>query len=164
MEWKLITDIILILSFITLGAFVIMGLYQWITRKSLKKVDPWLLWMPLPLILMVITYLIFDKLFPINTRPNGSGEPSFPSTHAMVVSTIFFIAMINLSKFVKSKKLQLVLEIIMVILIGITCTGRIFSDMHWPVDVIAGVAFAYIFTEIYYQIIHRRGKNGKRIH
>ena len=161
MDWKKITDIILITSLITLGVFVALALYQWITRKSIKKIDKRLLWMPLPLILMVITWIVFDKFLVLDVRPNGSGEPSFPSTHAMVVSTIFFLATMVLPKYVKSKVARIILEIIMIVLISLTCVGRVLSNMHRPLDVVGGLVFAFIFTEIYYYIIHRKGHKNE---
>lgn len=166
MDWKLITDIILILAFITLGIFVVLGIYQWIARGSLKKVDKRLRWMPLPLALTAITYFIFDKVWILNTRPNGSGEPSFPSTHVMVVSTIFFLATLDLSKYVKNPFVRIFLELIMVVLISLTCMGRVLSEMHWVSDVIGALIFAFIFTEIYYFIIHHKKskKHAKRVH
>ena len=112
--------------------------------------------MPLPLALMVITYFIFDKLLIVSVRPNGSGESSFPSTHSMVVATIFFMVTIILPKYVKSKKLRIVLELLMFIGISLTCTGRVLANLHWPLDVIGALVFAFIFTEIYYQIIKKK--------
>ena len=162
MEWKTITDVILITSFITLGVFVLLALYQWITRKSIKKVDKRLLWMPLPLALMALTYVIFDKLVVLDVRPNGSGEPSFPSTHVMIVSTIFFLATMVLPKYVKSKVARIILELIMVIIISLTCIGRVMSNMHRPLDVVGGLAFAFIFTEIYYYAVHWKKKSKKQ--
>lgn len=165
MQWELITNVILITSIITLVVFAILGLYQWISRKSIKKVDRQLLWMPVPLILMVITYILFQYVFILNTRPNGSGESSFPSTHVMVVATIFFIAMMILPKYVKSKPMRIILDILMIVMISLTSVGRVAADMHWVLDVIGAVVFAFIFTEIYYLIIHRKKKkNAKRIH
>lgn len=161
MDWKKITDIILITSLITLGVFVALALYQWITRKSIKKIDKRLLWMPLPLILMVITWIVFDKFLVLDVRPNGSGEPSFPSTHAMVVSTIFFLATMVLPKYVKSKVARIILEIIMVVLISLTCVGRVLSNMHRPLDVVGGLVFAFVFTEIYYYAVHWKKKGRK---
>ncbi len=161
MNWDQITDIILYTSFAVLAVFIFIGIYQLITRKSLKKVDKALLWMPLPLVLMLITYLLFDKILPpLATRPNGSGEPSFPSTHVMVVATIFFLATMELPKYVKSKAVRIILELIMVVLLSLTCIGRVASDMHSPIDVIGALAFAFIFTEIYYRILHH--KKGKK--
>ena len=145
MQWDLITNIILVLSIITLAAFAAIGLYQWVTRKSIKKVDPELLWLPLPLALLAITYLIFE-IFPVNYRPEASGlsnESSFPSTHVMVVTTIFFITMIILPRYVKNKTSRTILDVIMVALIGLTTVGRVNANMHWVIDVIGGVAFAF---------------------
>ena len=153
--WEIITNITLILSILTLATFMVLGLYQWITRKSIKKVDKQIRWMLLPVALMVITYFIFE-FFPVNTRPNGSGESSFPSTHTMIVATIFFVTTLILPKYIKSKTTRIILEILMFICISLTCTGRVLANLHWPIDVIGALAFAFIFSEIYYQITKKK--------
>ena len=162
MQWDLITNIILISSIITLAVFAALGVYQWVTRKSIKKVDPELLWLPLPLVLLAITYLIFE-IFPVNFRPDGSGESSFPSTHAMIVSTIFFIVMIILPHYVKNKTARIILNIIMIVLIALTTFGRVNANKHWIIDVIGGVAFAFAFSEIYY-FAYKKFKKARRKH
>lgn len=164
MQWETITNIILISALITVAFFAALGLYQWITRKSLKKVDPEILWMPLPLLLMTIIYFIFI-FFPVATRPNGSGESSFPSTHVMVVTTIYFMITIIIPKYIKSTAIQIALEFIIVIFISLTCTGRIMAELHSLWDVIGGIVFAFIFSEIYY-LAYRKGKkkNAKRVY
>lgn len=165
MQWELITNIILITSILIVVIFAFMGLYQWITRRSIKKVDKELRWMPLPLALMVAAYFIFDKLIVLATRPNGSGEPSFPSTHVMVVTTIFFLVTLVLPKYVKSKAMQVIIEIIMIALISVTCSGRVLSNMHSVIDVLGGIGFAFIFSEIYYLTIKKRSKkHAKHLH
>lgn len=156
MKWDLISDIILLASFAILGVFVVLGLYQLITRKSLLKVDHRLLWMILPLALMAITYVVFDKFLVLNTRPNGSGEASFPSTHVMVVSTIFLIIALNLPYYIKSKTAWIIIDIAMLLLIVLVCVGRVLSEMHWLSDVLGGLVFAIIFAVIYYLIIRRK--------
>ena len=110
---------------------------------------------------MTIVYFIFDKLIILNTRPDGSGEPSFPSTHVMVVTTIFFIVITILPKYIHSKVARVILDILMAILISLTCTGRVLANMHWPIDVFGGVAFAIIFTEIYYIVAKTKKKEKK---
>lgn len=161
MQWELITNIILITSIVTLGIFFLLGIYQWIARKSIKKVDKKILCLPIPLILMTITYFIFDKLVIFHTRPNGSGEPSFPSTHTMVVATIFFLTMMILPKYVKNKTVRVILDLLMIIMIGLTGTGRVLSNMHYPVDVIGALAFAFVFTEVYYFVVHHKKKANR---
>ena len=153
MNWDKATDIILYASFAIVGMFAFLALCQWIRRKSLKKVDKSLLFMPIPLALMAIVYIVFDKFLILNTRPNGSGEPSFPSTHTMVVATIFLITSIALPRFIKSKFACAVIDIVMLALFVITAVGRVLSDMHWLSDVIAGAVFALIFAIIYFVIV-----------
>ena len=162
--WEIITNIILGIAILTLVAFLCLGLYQWIKHKDFGKIDPEIAWMTVPIVLMAITYVVFDKFIILSTRPNGSGEPSFPSTHVMVVATIFFMVTIILPHYIKNKTTRIVLEVLMVIAISLTCTGRILSDMHSLGDVIGGLVFAFIFSEIYYQIIKRSKKNAKRLY
>ena len=149
MQWDKITDIILITSFAILAVFAGLGLYQWISRRSLKKVDKSLLLFPVPLILMLAIYFVFDKIWILNVRPDGSGEPSFPSTHVMVVATIFFLTFLNLNRYVKQKPLRFIIGALMIVLLSLTCTGRVLADKHWLSDVIASLIFAFIFSVIY---------------
>lgn len=159
MQWDKISDVILISSLAVLAVFAILGLFQLFSRKSLKKVDPELTWMVLPLALMAIVYYVFDHFFIWNTRPNGSGEPSFPSTHVMVVATIFLLVAIALPRYVKSKIACFIVDILMLALAVLVCIGRVAANMHWISDVVGGVDFAAIFAVIYYLII-RRYKNA----
>lgn len=159
--WDLITNVTLVAALAIFAVFVCLGLYQWIKRKSLKKVDQELLWTLLPLTLMVAVYFIFDKIFVWNTRPNGSGEPSFPSSHVMVVATILFLVMILLPKYIKSKATCAIFDILMFVLIILVAVGRVLASMHWVSDVIGGLIFAAIFAVIYYFIIKKLTKGVK---
>lgn len=161
MQWGMITDVIVASAIAVVVVFACLGLYQWVSRKSLKKVDPQLLWMPLPLAIMAVVYFIFEKLIVLNVRPNGSGEPSFPSTHVMITATVFFITMLIIPKYVKQKSLRIILEVIMVIMIILICIGRVLANMHWPIDVVGGVGFAFIFAEIYYLALKKTLKKEK---
>ena len=155
MQWSKITDIILVASIAVLGVFAVLGLYQWIKRKSLKKVDKPLLVMLVPLAFMAATYIIFDKFLILNTRPNGSGEPSFPSTHTMVVATIFLLTAIILPNYIKSKTTRVIMDIVMLLFIALVSVGRVLANMHWVSDVVGGLIFAAIFAAIYYLILRR---------
>ena len=163
MTWALITNIILFTALFMLAILGILGLIQWISRKSLKKVDPELTFALVPLVLMAIAYFVFDKLIVLNVRPNGSGEASFPSTHVMVVTTIFMLSALILPKYIKSKTVCIIFDIIMFAMIVLVCVGRVLANMHWVSDVIGGLVFAAIFSVVYYLILKRRN-NAKRIH
>ena len=159
MQWDLITNIVLATSLAAFAIFAILGLCQWVKRKSLKKVDKELLWAILPLSLMVMAYVVFEKFLILNVRPNGSGEPSFPSTHTMVVATIFLIIAIILPKYIKSRTARIILDLMMLVFVVLVSVGRVLANMHWISDVVGGLVFAVIFATIYYLTI-RRYKNG----
>ncbi len=152
MQWDKATDIILITALLVLGVFAALGLYQLINRKSLKKVDRNLLAFIPTFLIMFVIYIIFEKFLIINVRPDGSGEPSFPSTHTMIVATVFFITMLNLKKYVNQKPLRIILSIVMLILICLTAVGRVLANKHWPTDVLGGVIFSVVLAGIYYVI------------
>ena len=163
MNWGKITDIILIASIAVLAVFALLGLIELIRRKSIKKVDKSLLAMIPPLILMSATYFIFDKIWILNTRPDGSGEPSFPSTHTMIVATIFLMTIIALPKYIKNKPLRIILDIVMLSFIAVVPVGRVLANKHWVSDVVAGLIFAAIFAVVYY-LITRSHENAKYLH
>ena len=163
MKWDLITNIILIAAIIVLGLFVCLGIYQWITRKSFKKIDPELRWAIVPIILMGITYIVFDKVLIWNTRPDGSGEPSFPSSHVMLVATTFFLTAIILPKYVEKKLLRTLIYVMMLALLGLVCVGRVLANKHWISDVIGALAFSLIFATIYYLTLWRTKKHAKHL-
>ena len=156
MYWNRLSDIILFSSFAALAVFALLGFYQLISKKSLKKVDKPLLAFFIPLILAVLTYFIFVKVFILNTRPDGSGEASFPSTHVMFAATIFFCIIALLPCYLKSKSARLVLDILMLALTILLSFARVLANKHWTSDVVAALIFALIFSVIYYLIIRRK--------
>ena len=57
--FHMLTNVMLFFSFATLAPFVVMGLVQFIVRKGLKKVDPFLYYMAAGYVAAVALYLIF---------------------------------------------------------------------------------------------------------
>ena len=160
MHWDFITDIVLVAAIAVLGVFAFLGLYQWIIRGSLKKVDRNLLAFAPVLAVMLAVYLFFDHVLIITTRPDGSGKPSFPSSHVMAVATIFAFVALNLPRYVKNQKLRITLYALMAILTLIVAAGRIIAGKHWPIDVLFGLIFAGLFTALYRFIIKRKEPHG----
>ena len=159
MQWDKITDVIVAAALAALALFALIGFIQLIKRKSLKKVDRPILAFLVPTILVVATYVIFDYFVILNTRPDGSGEPSFPSTHTMITATIFFCVALALPHYVKSKSARFILDFIMLVFLVLLCFGRVLANKHWLSDVLGALGFSLIFALIYYLII-RRKKNG----
>lgn len=164
MQWDLITNIILGAAIAVLGVFVCLGLYQWISRKSFKKIDLELRWAIVPVALMGITYIIFDKVFIWNTRPDGSGEASFPSSHVMLVATVFFLTAIILPKYVGKQTHRIFIDTLMLILLVFVSVGRVLANKHWVSDVEGALVFSLIFAVIYYLILRRTTNYAKRVY
>lgn len=165
MDWDKATDIIVYTAIFTIGIFAMMGLYQWITRRSLKKVDKILIAMIVPVALVMLTYFIFDHVFILNTRPDGSGEPSFPSTHAMITATAFLCTAIVLPYYIKSKTLNIFLDLVMLTFVILVPVGRVLANKHWISDVIGGLIFAAIFAAVYLilvKILIKKSQKGAK--
>ena len=70
--------------------FGVLGLSQWIRRKSLLKVDRDIILLGVYYILVILGYLIFEMI-PINYRPiliDGAMEASYPSSTTLLVLSV----------------------------------------------------------------------------
>lgn len=162
--WNIFTDLIVVIALLTAAGFGLLAFLQWYRRKSFLAIDRELRWTLLPLTLLVATYIIFDKFLILSTRPNGSGEPSFPSTHTMLVATIFFLTIQLLPKYLKNRTALIVLDVLMLAAVVLVAVGRVLANMHWASDVLGGILFAAIFAVIYALILRYttpKAKNAK---
>lgn len=130
-------------AFLVVGCFAALGLWQWISRKSLKKVDPTIWSLAIVYVLVIILYFLFEKVV-INCRPvmlPGETDPaaSFPSTHTMLSCVVFGSAAIALGRYVKKGALRKILQITLWALAGLTVALRFLSGVHWLTDILGGV-------------------------
>ena len=154
MNWDKATDIMVYTAIIVAGILAVLAIYQWITRKSFAKIDKALLALIVPAALIVITYFLFDHVFIWNTRPDGTGEASFPSTHTMITATIFFCTAIILPRYIKQKYLLVILDLIMLAFVILVPVGRVLANKHWISDCIGALIFSAIFAGIYYLTVN----------
>lgn len=162
-NWGMITDIILGAAILWIGVLAVVGLCQWIRRKNLFKVDKWILWMGVIMIVMGGIYLFFNKVLVLNYSPADPTKPSFPSSHVMASWTVFLTTMASLRYFMKNKVLRVIAVVLMLLLMATVASGRVLSGDHWISDVVAGAIFAVILSFVYTLII-REKKDAKRIH
>ena len=118
------------------------GLYQLIKGKSFAKVDKRLYILAIFYILVLATYLFFEKVV-INYRPviidNGL-EPSFPSSHTLM-SLFLCSSAIYLNKEMFKEKTKLInLCLFMLLLVIVGC--RYISGVHWFTDIVGAVLIA----------------------
>ena len=158
--WDKITDVMMALAIVTAASFAVIGLVQLIKRKKISTVDVQVIGLAVVYIVIGILYVAFDKIA-INYRPvimpgeNGP-EPSFPSSHVMVVCAIMCTAIVAWTKVVEDNKLFCnILRIAAIIVMLITIGGRVAAGVHWLTDIIAGILYAATITAVYVAVMDR---------
>ena len=137
----LFTDVLLYLSLFSFIFLIGIAIYQWVDRKSLKKIDRDIYFIGGLAVLMVILWILFDKLA-INYRPFSMSEklePSYPSTHVLM-TTFITLSTFNLyGKYINKNLAKLAGIVVAMFLIMFVSVGRIASGMHYFTDVIGGL-------------------------
>lgn len=142
--WDVITDLIAGVSLLTAAAFAVYGLIQLIKSKSFKKVDTRIYILAGLYVALLIVYVFFDKILVINYRPvleDGALEPSFPSSHTILVLVVMISAMTMTEQlFPKlNKQLQIVVYTVCVLSCVLMVIGRLCAGIHWFTDIIGAI-------------------------
>lgn len=131
------------LSLIPLGfilGFGLLGLMQWVQRRSLWKVDFSILILGAYYIVVMVCYLLFESLV-INFRPvliNGVLEPSYPSSTTMLVLCVMPTAILQLRLRIQSNVLRKITTVLSTAFLVFMVLGRLLSGVHWITDIIGG--------------------------
>ena len=134
--------------------FAVLGLVQWIKRKSLLKVDRSILTLGGFYIVVMVAYILFEIVV-INYRPTLIGgylEASYPSSTTMLVMCVMPTAMMQFSKRIKNDLFRRCVMFIIIAFIVFMVIGRLVSGVHWITDIIGGALFSTSIVLIYYSI------------
>ena len=83
----------------------------------------------------------------------GKGlEASYPSSHAMIISSIMAAAMIQFHHRIKNKGIKNIVQILSTAIIVLVVVGRLLSGVHWFTDIIGGVILSGVFVSLYYSL------------
>jgi len=138
------------LVFLVVGTFGLIGLIQWITRKSLLKVDYNILALGIFFVIVFTLYFTFDAIA-INYRPvliDGKLEPSYPSS--TILRTLSILPLIDqLVIYIKNKKARLIGTITTLVVVACLFFGRILSGCHWITDIIGGTILMLCLLSLY---------------
>lgn len=134
--------------------FAVLGLVQWIKRKSLFKVDRSILALGGFYIVVMAVYVLFEMVV-INYRPtliDGYLEASYPSSTTMLVMCVMPTAMMQLRSRIKNDVVRWCVMIVITAFIAFMVVGRLVSGVHWITDIIGGAIVSAAVVWIYYAI------------
>ena len=134
--------------------FAVLGLVQWIKRKSLLKVDRSILTLGGFYIVVMAAYILFEIVV-INYRPTLIGgylEASYPSSTTMLVMCVMPTAMMQLRTRIKNDLFRRCVMFTITVFIVFMVIGRLVSGVHWITDIIGGALFSTSIVLMYYSI------------
>ena len=152
------------LSLLCAALFCVVGLIQWITRRSLAKVDRELIWMYVFFVVVVLLYVLFEYVV-VNYRPvleGGELAASYPSSHTMLVFSVFGMAIAGrFGSIFGSRGLRTAACWISGLLIVVMIATRLLSGVHWITDIIGGLLLACCVVCFYTACIRRRRRHAR---
>ena len=149
-----ITEILGKIAICVAAVYAIIGLIQFIKRKSILKVDKELIFLGASYIDVMLIYIFFEKVI-INFRPilmEGVLEASYPSSHTLIAMCIFGSAILVNRQIFKNKFTK-VLNIIFALLIIVTIVFRFVAGVHWFTDIIGGILISSCLLMTLYSIL-----------
>lgn len=150
-----VTDWAGLIPLFVMIAFAFLGLFQFIKRKDIKKVDLDIIILGAYYIAIIIIYFIFE-IVTINFRPvliNGFIESSYPSSTTLLVLGIMPTLTELIGRRCKFKKIKIA-TIIFTITFSLGCViCRLVSGVHWLTDIVGSVIIASGLFYIYKGLI-----------
>jgi undecaprenyl-diphosphatase len=149
-----VTDV---LSLIPLGivmGFALLGLSQWVGRKSLWKVDRSILVLGGFYAAVMAIYLLFEVAV-VNYRPvliNGLLEASYPSSTTMLVMCVMPTAAMQLHARIKKRLLRQSVIFLIIAFTSFMVIGRLISGVHWFSDIIGGALLSAGLVLMYHAV------------
>lgn len=132
--------------------FAILGLSQWINRKSIRKVDWNILILGGFYIAVIAAYLSFE-IHVINYRPvlmDGALEASYPSSTTVLVMTAMPTAIMQLRRYMKNRWLLTLATVAVTAFAVFMVIGRLLSGVHWFTDIAGGALLSAGLVTLYY--------------
>jgi undecaprenyl-diphosphatase len=147
----ILTDWLGLVPVAVIFGFGMLGLCQWIRRKSVCKVDPSILVLGGFYLVVMAAYLFFETVV-INRRPvliQGILEASYPSSTTLLVMCVMPTAMIQLKRRIKRGVLRSIVLSAIAAFTAFMVLGRLVSGVHWLTDIIGGALLSQGLVLLY---------------
>ena len=136
-----ITDWLGLVPIVICAGFGILGLVQWIRRKSLLKVDADILLLGAYYIVVILAYLVFEMI-PINYRPiliDGAMEASYPSSTTLLVLSVMPTLKFQTDRRAEKPAVKAAVTAFVILFSAFMVIGRLTAGVHWLTDIIGAV-------------------------
>jgi undecaprenyl-diphosphatase len=146
-----ITDWLSVIPLLTVAVFGLLGLRQWIQRKSLFKVDFSILVLGGFYITTLAFFTLFEVLV-INSRPvliEGILEPSYPSSTTMLALCVMVTAIMQLRSRIQLPKVRFWVIVATSFFTAFMVLGRLLSGVHWLTDILGGMLLSAALVTLY---------------
>lgn len=149
---------------VAVGAgFGVLGLCQWIGRKSIRKVDADILLLGGFYLALLAAYLLFEK-WVVNYRPvllDGHLEASYPSSTTLLTLFVMGTAVMQCNARIGHTMLKRCLTLGIAALTAFIVLGRLYSGVHWLSDIIGGMLLSAAMVSLYGAFLpDRNGDKG----
>ncbi|MBR5572414.1 MAG: phosphatase PAP2 family protein [Oscillospiraceae bacterium] len=157
--WYHLTDWLGFVPIAWAFGFAAVGVYQWIRRRGIRKVDGSILVLGGFYLLVIGCYLFFEQVV-INFRPVLTGsvlEASYPSSHTVMTLCLMSTAAMEFRTLCPERKgLCRCVDMLAVLVSLITVVGRLVSGVHWFTDIIGGILLSAALVVMYWAIDWRK--------
>ena len=146
-----ITDWAGVAAILLACGFGLLGLAQWINRKSIRKVDISILVLG-AFYLFVFGVYVFFEFYAVNYRPvliNGILETSYPSSTTMLTACVLPTAMMQFHRLIKDRRIRNVVNTLCGLFAVFTVVGRLVCGVHWFTDIFGGLLFSAAAVLLY---------------
>ena len=147
-----LTNVGLYIMIALAAVFAFMGVYQWVKRKSFKKIDPELFVLAATYLVSIAYYIVFE-ITKINYSPlseYGNLKASYPSTHVLMFIVILVTGLMTIFRYLNASKY---VKIFSYTVAGVLCLiyafARLYSLHHYFSDIIASLLLASSIIALY---------------
>ena len=137
--------------------FGLLGLVQWVKRRSLGRVDRSILALGGFYLVVMGAYLFFEQVV-INYRPvliDGILEASYPSSTTMLVLCIMPTAVIQLNGRIQKPFLKRCTVVLLNLFTVFMVVGRFASGVHWVSDIVGGALLSAALVAAYRAVVKK---------
>lgn len=135
--------------------FGLLGLIQWIRRKSFRKVDYSILVLGGFYIAVMAVYVLFE-IFAVNYRPvliDGFLEASYPSSTTVLVMCVMPTAMMQFRTRIKNPVRRRCAMYGIAAFMAFMVMGRLISGVHWVTDIVGGILLSGGLVMLYSAVL-----------